>query len=198
MSSARAARRRRSSRPRLGTRIAVPTARVASFEVPRIDEEIRRGGAEYGYQLLQRRSRAADTATREHLHLPRGARVLEVRCLHRANHTPYQYEHRWINLSAVPAAREARFRDIAPGLWLLEHVPWTDVEHVLSAANADAETATLLELSPGDAVFVVERRTWLDDKVVTWAVLSHPGQHSRMRAPGKPQAAAQAIDRLSV
>lgn len=168
-------------RPRLGTRIAVPPTRVLAFEVPRIDDEVRRAGASYGYRLLGRRMRSADLAARERLELPSGARALHVTCLHSANASPYQYERRWINLAAVPAAREASFSEQAPGLWLLENVPWTDVEHVLSACNADAEVATLLDIEAGDALFSVERRTWLDRTVVTWATFLYPGQHFRMR-----------------
>ncbi len=172
-------------RPRLGTRIAVPPARVLAFEVPRIDEEVRRAGADYGYRLLSRRLRVPRVAVRERLQLGAGVRAIEVRCLHFANRSPYQYEHRWINLAAVPGARDATFRDQAPGLWLLEHVPWTDVEHVLRAHNADEETAELLEIDAGAALFVVERRTWLGEQVVTWARFLYPGRHFRMRTASR-------------
>lgn len=167
-------------RRRKGTTVALPPARLATFEVPRVEEEVRALGAAYDYRLLERRLLAVDAAAREQMQLPRGTRAIRLLCLHRANGAPWQLERRWINLQAVPAARDADFHELPPGSWLLEHVPWTDVEHVLSAENAEGSTAALLELEAGDALFVVERRTWLERQVITWARFAHPGRHFRL------------------
>ena len=169
-------------RRRAGTTVALPPARLATFEVPRMEEEVRALGASYAYELLERRLLAADATARERLQAARGARALRLSCLHRANGAPWQLERRWINLDTVPDAREADFTNQPPGSWLLTHVPWTDVEHVLLAENADDATATLLEVAPGAALFIVERRTWLDERVVTWVRFTHPGRHFRMHA----------------
>ena len=46
-------------------------------------------------------------------------------------------------------------------------VPWTNAEHILSATNADLEQAELLSLAERDALFVIQRRTWLKENLVT-------------------------------
>ena len=175
-------------RRRTGTTVALPPTRVASFEVPRVEDEVRALGAAYAYELLERRLLAADAVARDQLQLGRGTRALRLTCLHRANGAPWQLERRWISLAAVPAARAADFRAQPPGSWLLGHVPWTDVEHVLHAENADVSSAQLLQVAPGEALFVVERRTWLQRMVVTWVRFEHPGRLFRMRTGTAPAA----------
>jgi len=63
----------------------------------------------------------------------------------------------------------------------VKHVPWTDAEHILSAHNADAEKAELLSLAVGDALFVIQRRTWRKENLVTYVRLYYPGRFYQMR-----------------
>ena len=94
----------------------------------------------------------------------------------------HQVEERWINLDVVPAARAADFAATGPNDWLIRAMPLSRVEHVFSAANADAAEAALLGLAPGAAVFVVERRTWIEGRAITRARLVHPGATPRLVA----------------
>ena len=54
-------------------------------------------------------------------------------------------------------------------------MPWTNAEHILSAKNADAEKAELLSLAERDALFVIQRRTWIKENMVTYVRLYYPG-----------------------
>ena len=54
-------------------------------------------------------------------------------------------------------------------------MPWTNAEHILSATNADAEKAELLSLAERDALFVIQRRTWSKENLVTYVRLYYPG-----------------------
>ena len=168
-------------RRRSGTRVALQTSRNTTLEIPRVDREIEATGAHYRYQRLSRRQQSADVAVRERLVLSSRTRVLHVQCLHFASDTPFQFEERWINLDAVPEALEQSFKATPPNIWLLEHKPWSRVEHVIRATNATADVAQKLELNEGDALLVIERRTWSDDEVVTFVRQSHPGQFYTLR-----------------
>ena len=66
-------------------------------------------------------------------------RSLHLHCLHYSNEAPFQFEDRWINLKSIPEAEQEKFEDINPNEWLVKNVPWTNAEHILSAANADAK-----------------------------------------------------------
>lgn len=168
-------------RRKAGTRVTVPVSRSASFAIPRIDLEIEGTGSVYRYALLHRKIGVPSAAIRGKLESGPKVRALHLRCLHYANEVPYQLEERWINLDTVPEAGKESFEEIGPNRWLVERVPWTDAEHVLSAANATAEEAELLEVAENDALFVVERRTWSQGNLVTYTRLCHPGRLYRMR-----------------
>ena len=168
-------------RRKAGTRVAMPETRSASFAIPRIDLEIEGTGSVYRYALLHRKVRAPAAAVRGKLESGPKVRALHLRCLHYANEVPYQLEERWINLDTVPEAGKESFEDIGPNRWLVDRVPWTDAEHVLSAANANAEEAELLDIAENDALFVVERRTWRQGNPVPSTRLCHPGRLYRMR-----------------
>ncbi len=177
-------------RRRAGTRVLDPTPRDAEMAVPSVRAEIEATGAQYRYELLGRRIAAPPREVRAALGLGARARTLHLRCRHwaggPAGDSVHQAEERWINLDVVPAAREADFAAAGPNDWLIRAMPLSRVEHVFSAANAGAAEAELLGLAPGAAVFVVERRTWIDGRAITWARLVHPGATHRLVARTQP------------
>ena len=173
-------------RRRSGTRVALQTTRSALFEIPRVDHEIERQGAIYRYQRISRRIVRPSDAVGRHLGIPNTREALRVDCLHFASDVPFQLEERWINLDVVPGARSESFRDMPPNIWLLERKPWSEVEHVISAAVASVRDAKRLEMDAGDALLIVERRTWIDARVITYVRLLHPGRFYRLRAGAYP------------
>jgi GntR family histidine utilization transcriptional repressor len=162
--------------------VLAATPRDAELEVPSVRAEIEAAGALYRYELLARRIAVPPKADRAALGLAAGAKALHLRCRHWAGARVHQIEERWINLDVAPAAREADFTATGPNDWLIRAMPLSRVEHVLSAANADAAEAELLGLTPGAAVFVVERRTWIEGRAITRARLVHPGATHRLVA----------------
>ena len=60
-------------------------------------------------------------------------------------------------------------------------MPWTNAEHILSVTNADAEKAELLSMAERDALFVIQRRTWSKENLVTYVRLYYPGRFYQMR-----------------
>jgi GntR family histidine utilization transcriptional repressor len=152
----------------------------AVFEIWDIGAEVRRAGGAYRHELLSRRLRDATAEDARRLGVARGARVLATTTRHLSDGTPVQLEERLINLAAAPAAEAECFAATPPGRWLLDHVPWTEAEHAISAENAPARVAERLNVAPGSACLVVERRTWNDDAPVTFARLWHPGARHRL------------------
>lgn len=165
---------------RAGT-VASPEARGrAVFEIWDIGAEVRRAGAAYRFELLSRRLHAAGADDSRRLGVAPGARVLAVMTRHLSDGMPVQAEERLINLAAAPGAEGERFAAAPPGRWLLDHVPWTEAEHAISAENAPARIAARLGVAPGAACLVVERRTWNGGAPVTFARLWHPGARHRL------------------
>ena len=163
-----------------GTRVVNQPTRAASLLIPIIRKDIENRGALYRYALLERTRIAAPQDIQDKLALKDSSEVLHVRCLHYADEIPYQYEDRWISLLAAPAAAEETFDDISPNEWLVEREPLSDAEHMFFAQNATAEQASLLGINKGDALFVIERRTWSADLTITAVRLYHPGHSFKM------------------
>ncbi len=164
-------------RRKAGTRVALNPVREARFVIPLVRDEIEAKGAAYKYRLLSSDIAKAGELVRARLGLGKSARTLHVRCLHLADNAPYQFEDRWINLDAVPGARDASFDEISPNEWLVAHAPFSRAEFVFLAARASAEEGMLLQLAAGDPVFVSERLTWLVDQPITLVRMTHPPSH---------------------
>ncbi|MEP6828847.1 MAG: histidine utilization repressor [Rhizomicrobium sp.] len=145
-------------RRRVGSFVAQPHIRSLILDIPDIKADVVARGGSYGLRLLSRKVRKATRADEKAL-AGEGS-VIVLRCLHLANGRPFALEDRIINLKAVPAAEVADFSVDPPGTWLLGHVPWTEAEHRITAINADAATAQILDVPAGEACLMLERRTW--------------------------------------
>jgi GntR family histidine utilization transcriptional repressor len=162
-------------RRKAGTFVARPRTHSLVLDVPDIAAEVTSRGESYGYELQARKIRPATRAELELLDLDRGVEVLALRCLHRASGRAYGLEERLINLDAVPEAELEDFTAMPPNSWLLAHVPWTEAEHRISAANPARTTAQVLGIEPTAACLVVERRTWRGADKITHVRLTFPG-----------------------
>jgi GntR family transcriptional regulator, histidine utilization repressor len=152
-------------RRRVGSFVAQPHIRSVILDIPDIKADVAARGGSYGLRLISRKVRQATRADEKAL-AGQGS-VVVLRCLHLANGRPFALEDRIINLKAVPAATTADFSVEPPGTWLLDHVPWTEAEHRITAINADAATSQILEVPAGEACLMLERRTWRGKANVT-------------------------------
>ena len=119
-----------------GTVVAACSAERAVFEIWDISAEIERAGARHAMTLLARGTGAATSAEAARLRAAAGTPVLRLLLCHAADGTPVQLEERLVNLDAAPGILEARLDLVAPGRWLLDHVPWTEAEHLIGAVAA--------------------------------------------------------------
>ena len=145
------------------------------LDIPDISAEVNARGETYGYALHAAVRRAAREPDRAALALDRPVQLLALTCLHTAAGRPFAFEERLINLEAAPEAADVDFARTPPGGWLLSHVPWTEAEHRISAANATAGVARVLGLQAGAACLILERRTWRGTDKITFVRMSFPG-----------------------
>ncbi len=175
-------------RKRAGTFVSRPRIHSVVLDIPDIAAEVGARGEPYVYELLARKVRPATRREANDLGLPAPAPVVALRCLHRASGRPFALEERLINLETVPEAAGLDFAQTPPGSWLLSHVPWTEAEHRISAANVDAATSGALDIEPTAACLVLERRTWRGDDRITHVRLTFPGEAYDLVARFAPQA----------
>ena len=174
-------------RRRSGSFVSRPRSQAAILEIHDIRAEVAALGLPYRYELLSRRQRSARPADTLAGGFAAGSGLIDLVCLHLAGERPFCLEERLIGLEAVPEASGAPFEDIAPGPWLLGRIPWSEAEHLISAAAADERIAVSLDLARGAACLVVRRRTWSAGQPVTDVRLTYPGQTHSLVARFTPQ-----------
>jgi len=154
-----------------GTRVLNSPVRKAQFAIPLVRDEIAGTGALYRYSLVERRVMAAPDWLAARLELPQGQEVLHIRCMHYADNAPFQYEVRWVVPDSVPEVLDADFSQSGPNDWLVQKVPFTNLELSFMATKADQAVSEFLDAPAGDPVFTTERITWLRGQPVTLAKL---------------------------
>ena len=142
-------------RKRAGSFVSRPRVHSMVLDIPDLGEEIAARGQVHRYRLIRREVREAQVVFGRV-----GRRVLVLDGVHFADDRPFTVEHRQVDLAAVPGIEPVRFDDLAPGSWLLRHVPWDEAENRIAAQGATGEVARLLDVAEGTAVLLVERRTW--------------------------------------
>ncbi len=174
-------------RRRAGSFVAAPPAPSAVLEIADMAKVIPMRGQRYRYECLTNETRSAPDEIAQRLDIAEGDPAQYVVCRHMANSEAVELEERWINLDLMPQAAEQNFRTRSPGAWLMSVAGWTEAEHTISAVSADAQTAEKLGIEDGAACLVLERRTFQDDRVVTFARLTHPGNRHRFTERFKPR-----------
>lgn len=173
-------------RRKAGSYVTQPRSQSAVLEIRDIKLEVQTLGLAYEYQLIDKTRRRSTVEDRARLSLHGAAPVLAVFCVHSAGGRPFCIEERVINLTAVPDAVEEDFKDVAPGPWLLNRVPWSAAEHTIRAVSADASVAAKLRIPVGTACLMVERRTWSNGCYVTHVRLIYPGERHALVATFTP------------
>jgi GntR family histidine utilization transcriptional repressor len=176
-------------RRKAGTFVTRPQSQAAVLEIQDIKAEVLALGLPYHFELVSRASRRSTASDRQRLETKAPGRVVELVTRHFAGTRVFCLEERLINAEAVPEAAHETFRDVAPGRWLLDSVPWTAAEHRIGASNASRGAGAALEVKPGTACLVVERRTWRAALPVTHVRLTYPGDSHQLVARFTPTSA---------
>lgn len=177
---------------RSGSFVASPHSQTTTIEIHDIRSEIVSGGYEYSYAVLSRRLRNTSRQDMSRLAVTGGERVVAVTVVHFASELPFVLEERIISLATVPEAESEHFVAAPPGSWLLERIPWTQAEHVISAVGAGDVAAAHLGIREGAACLVIERKTWRSGAPVTWVRLTYPGDRHQLVARFAPATQAKA------
>lgn len=147
-------------RRKAGTFVAHPPVHSAVMTVPDLAELIAARGETYRWDLtsVQRADAGEELCPGPALH---------IEGVHMASGEAFALERRFIALGEVPEAADADFAKVAPGTWLLGHIPWTQARHVIRAVTPTRKEAGLLSIGTGAACLDLDRTTWRAGRVVT-------------------------------
>ena len=165
---------------RSGTFVASQVTEHSVMELKNIVDEVEASGANYGYQLLNLKVITTDAELAKKLKTPIGTKLVSILCRHYSDKEPILIEQRYINTKPVPSSLTEKFLDASPGSWLLENVPWSRAEHIISAVNANDTISKYLEIPLGSACLSVDGTTWHGGIRITFVTLTYPGDKHRL------------------
>ncbi len=143
-----------------GTRVLHDPITRATFDIPIIRKEIEQKGAVHGYQLISTEIAEMPRIIAANMGFSSPEPALRVQALHLADQRPYLFEDRWIYLLTVPEIKDVDLEKHSANEWLLRNKPYSKCDLRFYAIKASEHDASILETSPGDALFVIDRTTW--------------------------------------
>ncbi len=163
-----------------GTRVVTTPVKQAKLPITVVRQTIEDMNAQYRYALVSRTLIDCPAWLQAKLGLPEAAKVLRLQCMHHADNRPFQFEERWINVSAVPHVVAEDFLTIGPNEWLLAEVPFSNAEISFSAVPAEGQLQDFLSVPSGTPLFQLERTTWFRNDPVTFVRMTfHQGYRMR-------------------
>lgn len=173
--------------PGVGTFVTDHKAESPLLEIHNIADEVRQRGNGYRNDVLKCEAITADDEVALRLGVRIGSTVFHTILVHRENDVPIQLENRYVNARWVPDYLDTDFAMHTPNEVLVAACPISDMEHIVEAVQADAQTAERLAIDAGTACLCMARRTWSGDKLISYAQLLHPGDRYKLRSlKGRP------------
>ena len=150
-----------------GTRVCEMPARRAKLEISIVRKQVEAAGCTYRHQVLNRALKAPPSSIRTRLRLAEDDKAMYLETIHLSDDRPFAFEERWVNVNAVPEIINAPFDTISINEWLVKTVPFSSGDLIFSAANASQKVANAVDAKEGDALFVLDRTTWMNTDFIT-------------------------------
>ncbi|MFK5978238.1 MAG: GntR family transcriptional regulator [Rhizobiaceae bacterium] len=150
-----------------GTRITQNPVTRAQVEIPITRLDIEERGCSHGYQLVSSEIERLPFEIASRFELLEQQDMLNVRALHFADKRPYIFEDRWISTQTVPEILDVNFGVENANEWLIRNRPYSRCDIRIFAIKANDEEAQLLQTEPAEALLVIERTTWIENRPIT-------------------------------
>lgn len=171
----------------LGTFVSVPKVRSELMEIADIADDIAERGNVHSIEVKLLESIRADADQCIYFDIRRGSRLFHSIIVNMEDGTPIQVEDRLVLPSFAPGYLDNDFFKMAATKYLQSISEASEVEHVVYATTADADTCEFLGYEKPGPCMIVTRRTWVNDVPVTFSTFTYPGDTyslvSRRRFP---------------
>lgn len=164
----------------VGSFVAEDKPQSTLLHIASIAREVRQRGHDYRCALLSAERVAAPGDIAAWLGLRSGQSVFHTVCLHLENEVPVQFEDRYVNPQVVPDFLDQDFGETPPGEYLVQNVPFDEIEHVVDAVLPTPEQASRLQIDPTEPCLMLTRRTWTRATPVTMVRCLHPSSRYRL------------------
>ncbi len=170
----------------VGSFVAEQKPQSTLLQIANIADEIRQRGHNHRCMLLSLARVAAPLDVASALDLRTGESVFAVSCVHFEDDVPVQLEDRYVNPRMAPDFIRQDFTQLLPSEYLVKHVPFDQIEHVVDAILPTAEQAELLQMPATQPCLMLTRRTWATGTPVTLVRCLHPGTRYRLGSRFRP------------
>nr|MBF0685240.1 histidine utilization repressor [Pseudomonas sp.] len=172
----------------VGSFVAQEKPQSTLLHIANLAEEIRQRGHDYACDVLMVERVSASLEIASALDMKTGESVFRSVCVHREDGVPVQLEDRYVNPRVSPDFGQQDFSRVQPSEFLVRHVPFDQIEHVIDAVMPTTEQARQLEMEASQPCLLLTRRTWTHGVPVTLVRCLHPSMRyrlgSRFRAGG--------------
>ena len=159
-----------------GTTITLHPITRTTFDIPITRLEIEATGKDYSYFLVSREILVSPPRIASSFGLTAPTEMLNVKALHMADKQPYIFEDRWIAHETTPEILDIDLSVESANEWLIRHRPYSDCEVRFLAKRATRQEADLLAADADEALFVMERTTWINGSPITMVrAIAKPG-----------------------
>ncbi|KLN65762.1 histidine utilization repressor [Vibrio sp. VPAP30] len=169
-------------RPRLGTFVCAPDDKAESplLDIRNIAKEVEQRGKAYSSKVVTQVALSADDNVAMKLGVMLGSPIFYSEIIHFEDKSPIQLEIRWVNANYAPNYLDQDFSEITPNQYLSENCPLSAIEHTVEAIVADESVRSALRIGVNEPCLLLNRRTWSEDKLVSTALLYHPGARYKL------------------
>lgn len=171
--------------PRLGTFVCHKKAESPLMEIRNIAVEVRQRGHHYNSKVIKKE----EVIARDNIALKIGVRndsaVYFTQIVHYENDIPIQLEERWVNPLFVKDYLKQDFRIQTPNEYLVQVCPLSDIEHSVEAIIPNNRISELLSMDNKTPCLLLNRRTWSENKLISVALLYHPGDRYKLTSRSK-------------
>jgi len=162
------------------TCVASLKSQSSLLEIRNIADEIRGRQHQYQAKIIKLHRVFANALQASYLGLDANSPIFHSRICHLENGQAVQLEDRYVNPALVPEYLQQDFEQLTPHEYLSETAPLTEAEHQIEAVLADSVIQQSLAIEATLPCLQIQRRTWSKDGVVSFAILTHPGNRYRL------------------
>lgn len=159
-----------------GTHVRTDPVTRATLDIPITRKEVENKGSVYGYQFVSQSILDTPRAIAAKFGASAPAQMMRIEALHLSDQRPYIYEDRWICTQTVPDISTVDLQKESANEWLVRNKPYSRCDIRFYAIKASDYDARMLGIDAGEALFVMERTTWIGaDPITTVKAVTTPG-----------------------
>ncbi|QJR82534.1 UTRA domain-containing protein [Alteromonas pelagimontana] len=164
----------------LGTFVSDSRPMSSMLKIVGVQEEIRSRGHQYQARLLVKDKIFASEQQSKWLGVAPGAELYFTRVVHYENQVAVQLEERLVSPVWAPDYLQQDFNKVTANEYLNLVAPLTEADHIVEAMLPSDTDADVLEIPLQQPCLRITRRTYSARGIVSFALLTHPGNRYRL------------------